>query len=327
MPAQPEADALKRFHEHEAIRKLARTRSPSVGWCLGHIRTFALEADSYRMIRSWDWPAHEDGSLINAAEFLSTPIGCRLEELRVSGTPSDIGTKAWRRLVGALPAGCTALSLGLPARGELTPDLAQRILDAIPPVVRTLRLSSLRPELFVDDRFDELRVAEVFDVPAMIEALSKTKRVRLRIGAASTRAGFAAFPTRVPIGDEGAALLSGSEGAVMTLPPASLLALQRRYGLVPIRTQLARVLSEPTTFQRVAAGRIRVKPGAPPHIVRHGDGRFTLRSYYDGDDDAVAIVHNGVALTNQPVPLVDGDRLIIEETEWTFSTTGGGRAP
>jgi hypothetical protein len=217
----------------------------------------------------------------------------------------------------ALPSSCTSVMLV----ASIFPDRVEEVVplvEELPPTVRRLALEPVSAApLVANDRFDELALSDVGDVEPLVAALGRTRRLRLCVAAVArdvARLGGESG-ARVVVGRDGAARLDGDD-AVVTLMPTALITLQRRFGLVPVRAQLARTLPERWSFERVNGG-LRALAIGPATILRHPDGRYSARVY--PAMSSLSIDVNGAPLSDAPQPLVDGDRLTIAGRGRTFT--------
>jgi hypothetical protein len=265
-------------------------------------------------MRSPEPPDH--GLLANARDLLRTGAGARLEALSVPIGVYD-GAKPWRRLFEALPASCRRVGVALSGWTERDAAL---LSAALPATVRELEVARFarrgaappEPERFVTDRFDVVDLGQLEVTAALADRvareLERSRAVRVRVG----RIAAARLPAgRWELGAPGdAALLDPVRRRAMQLPRWSLRLRQQRYGLLPVRAQLAATLPEDHTLEPLAGATER--DGHSNDLVRRGDA-WTLRR---GEAD---LWHNGALLSpGVIVPLADGDRLGIGQTELVF---------
>jgi len=111
----------------------------------------------------------------------------------------------------------------------------------------------------------------------------------------------------------GDALVDEQTGFALRIQRWELLELEQLYGILPVRTQLARPLAEsfeiriPHTIRR----------GAFAHLVCRGE-RWTVRNHAES---RVELVRDGVRVSAEdPEPFAHGDRLRIGDSTWTFAT-------
>jgi hypothetical protein len=277
LPATPDRAQLDAFHA--AARPRCASRQTYVGWCLGHARSLTLFGRNRTLL-----PSH--GALANAHDFLRRPVGSRLESF---SSAYRIGADRghWRRLWSALPATCThvTLHLDVPSNAAITDEL----LGRLPASVRTLALRahswSGRPLAkalpgFVNDRFDVIDIRGISGYPIQHEledritaALSATRTVSLRVARQLTRIPLDRRQLAPP---RAAAMLASLHPHLVVLERRPLLDQQRRYGVIPIRSQIAEQLPEwyvlPNLFPSAAT-----EYAAGDPLVRRGE-RWTLRS-------------------------------------------------
>ena len=316
LPSAPEPESLQAWLAL-ARRPYHEPRAMPIAWCLGHARTLEIVPPRRYMIHP---AAPPDSAISNARAFLQAAPGSRLEALRVLIEPDDL--RPWRRLFAVLPASCRRVTLGLTA----WPDerAAAEIVGMLPASVRELEL---RPErwaaasapllaAFVDDRFELVGIGDVGIDAALggqlAAALARSHAVRLRVSR------FEAAPLpweRCVLGRPGdAALLEPDRRRGLLLPRWSLLALQRRFGPVPVRAQLAARLPEGYELS-VHGGFILTRSSSCPKLVRRGEV-WTLRG-----SDKTPVWCNGARVPHsQILPIHEGDRIRIGPAEYVLFT-------
>lgn len=133
-------------------------------------------------------------------------------------------------------------------------------------------------------------------------ALSATRKVALRVAMDMTRI---SMDRRQLVPPGAAALVGQIRTPLVALERWSLLARQRRYGVIPVQAQIAGALPE----WHWLAGRLLAEPadgGVNDFLVRRGE-RWTLRS-----DPSVACARNGAPIEpGTIVELVHGDTLTM----------------
>jgi hypothetical protein len=326
LPALPDRDVIAAFHERVKRHYRPGGATP-LAWCLGCVRTLAVEPDMQRMARSA--ATTNRGAVAQAGDALRHPDYAVLESVSIAYDGSD--ERRWRKLFASLPASCTRMSLGL--IGVFDDAAIAGTVAHIPGTVRDLTVypvdrsravqAGLAPgniARFVDDRFD------VVEIPATVDelaaALARTDRVRIRM----TRAEAALVDPRVVFGRPGdAALLQPARLRAVPVPRATLLAQQRRYGPIPARTQIARTLPEDHALG-AWEGIITVYVGGD--LVRRGDD-WTLRAPLQPsgrESMATPMTRvDGAAITpGRAVAVGDGSRIAIDDVEVTLVNAAGG---
>jgi hypothetical protein len=239
LPDQPTREQLAEHGTRRKARCWPRRRAMEAGWCLGHLRTLALWGVGRMMLPRVGraTPPIDDGTLANARDLLRSPIAARLEELHVA-TRWDIASKPLRRLFAALPESCTTVV----SWGQ-GPDDLDALLALVPRhVTRLALLTRSRTDLgrAIDDRFELVEVPRVEpgEWVGVKAGLAATTRVHIRVGQ------FGVAPhERCDLGD-GAGVIESEPPSAVALARSTLIQLQTRHGLVPIRAQLARRLAE-----------------------------------------------------------------------------------
>jgi len=313
LAAMPERDPLQAFHS--AGRRLARAhRWFAVGWCLGHARTLTLTGG--RQIKLGGLQSIRE-ALIDAYNFLRTPAAARLEAFTGPYQPRD-EPRRWRRLLSALPATCTKICIEIEG-GELIEDDALDLLANLPTSARRLSLDSRRGRIgpaaltaFLSDRFEVLDLSD-HHVPAearaeLRDALARTRSLQLRVADLPT-AGIDRARCRIGR-DPAAALIEHRSGHVAAIARWPLLRAQRRYGLVPARTQIAGLLPEDHDVRISYRGVVTCQPSSTANLVRRGE-RWTLRG-----DDSVSFWCGGRALASGVITEVrDGDVIAVATSQ------------
>jgi hypothetical protein len=312
LPARIERAALQPFHAR--FRRLCRnSRAIEIGWCLGHARDLAIHA----IPQGLDEIAPGHPALAHARTILQSPISARLESLELPFSPAwldlRIEWRSWTRLMAALPPSCSRVTISVPPVDE---RVAGELIASLPSTVRAICLQPFGVELspgdtiltFLDDRFDLVEVGPISPNRAqrVAEKLRSTTHLRLR----SSKLIGPALGTRIELGGPGAAALVEAENAY-AFSRHSLLQLQRRYGGIPIRAQLARELPECASLATATGG---------IDLARRGVD-YTLRGVFQ----EVAV--NGRTLENEIeiVPISDGDHITIGGLPFTFFTTDVSR--
>jgi hypothetical protein len=303
LPAAPDRAQLHAFHQ--AARPRCAARQSYVGWCLGHARSLTLFGRGRSLLPS-------AGALANAYDFMRRPVGARLESLYSAYRfPVDRGT--WRRLWSALPSTCTHVTLHLDPRSDT--GLEDELLEHLPASVRTLQLFEHlgrwreRPialPRFVSDRFDVVdltgfRAGEAQE-DGLAAALSATRKVALRVAMDVTRI---PMDRRQLVPPGAAALVGQIRRRLVALERWSLLARQRRYGVIPVQAQIAGTLPE---WHWLAGWLLAEPPDGSAYdvLVRRGE-RWTLRS-----DPSVTCARNGTPIEpGTIVELAHGDTLTV----------------
>ncbi len=302
LPAEVPRPALARWHAL-AKPRYGRGGATPIGWCLGHARTLAIPGAAPILGHRHVGPTL--GALAHAADVLARPQGRLVEELAIEYEPGEHGA-AWRRLFAALPRTCTRVVLGMPASAH-TAELAE-LVALLPAHVRALALARrLGPRgsntlVPVTARFDLVDLSRAFldarQLEALLTRLEVTPGVRVRV--ANLGAALLGAP-RCTLGAPGdAAIIDVAARQAIALPRWTLLALQHRYGHVPVRTQLAGGLGEGYTLLRTALGFV-VEHGSA--LLRWGP-RWTLAGRHGArlggralGEDEIAEVPDGAWLT------------------------------
>ena len=318
LPAEPEPAALRVFHTLASdARRFPVGVQAAVS--LGHVRALMLRASpGPRLSHGVYGPL--DGTLAWVRDFFLDPEAALVEELHFVYVPGD-HIAHWKRLFAALPRRCSRVDVFL--RVPIgAPDIAA-LISLLPEQVREVTIAwadSRRPTAasvetalpFIDDRFELVDASSMMASLAQIrERLEASKHVRIRIATTTETS----LPSRIDVGRPGdAALTNPSTLAIGTIPRWPLLDLQRRYGVLPIRTQLARQIAESYTIGVGAGGDLRVGLGGGD-LVRRGD-RWTVR----GDEERPLWKNGTLLAANAVEPLEDGDRLRFDHntSEWTF---------
>lgn len=309
MSATPTAEELTAFHA-QCPRLPAPDAKLQLGYQLGHVVALALApAPAPKMAHVSASQTPEQGALAHAHDLLSTPAFARLAELQL---PFSSLTRELARLLRRLPKTCTHLVLRL---GQTVDDLAAALVAEIPPQVDTVTLLYCSPaaaQHFFTGRFAMVeleRVSARFDVATALDGAPTTQA---RVSYASNR-----LHPRVRLGDDSAgfvepagspaydALARGDRaqpGALAhVVPRRTLRELQARFGVIPIRSQLARTLPDHqfVVFDDHAPARVEL-------IL--ANARWTARSTEPFSVDQVVIEPKTVA------ELSDGARVTIGRT-------------
>jgi len=317
LPSLPAPEELARF-QALAKKRLRERRLTPVAWCLSHARTIDLVGQPQLL----GGPASLDGgAAANLTDYLSTPNARRVERLAIELGARDLGAPPWRRLMRALPPWCTALALSFGLRDAPTAAQAASLVASLPPQVRALTLRGVPdPTPFLDDALDLVDAPQLRPDGAALarlaEALARTARVRLRLGGAlAIPVGLGPVGARLSIGAPGeAGLLSRAARAALALPRPSLLYQQRRHGIVPVRTQLARVLPEAWSLDLRDGVPVAYDGAFNTFIERAADGRFTV-----GGWGGATVAVDGVPCSlRRRDPLGPERRISLAGAEWTL---------
>ena len=308
-PANPSDEQLKRFAANTQRCWRAR-KTLDAGWALGHVRELAAWGQPRKMMRRMGTDPIDDGTLARLHDILCTPALARLEKITVA-TAWEPKPPLLRRALAALPASCTSARI---AGNSL--DRPSTMLDLLPAHVTRLAVDVRRLNdvaQLVDDRFEEIELPRIEDrdAPAIARALAATSRVRIAVALVVLRDG-----ERVVL-RAGAGFIQTNPRRVVTLGEPSLCAVQRHYGVVPIRAQLARALPAPY-WVSAHDGLIVAGPDFGSTLMRRGDA-WTLRG--EGGLDPFPIALRGSLLApGQIAPIHDGDVVSIDGVEAVFCT-------
>lgn len=242
LPASLDRAQVAAFHA-VARRQYRRSLATPMTWCLGHIRTLDIPSLRLRAVgAAFDGPS--PSQLTRVRDLLRSPAGRLVERLSISYEP-QAWRAHWRRLFAALPPTCQTVCVGM-RMFDPRPAAMEDLIAMLPPHVRTLELmlaAPYRPDVAVSavamrGPFDAV-VLHTAD-PALLQRLSE-------VATAATIHVLAISRDRPllgwVLGREGdAAVASDTTARVLARP--SWLELQDRFGPMPIRTQLARVLPE-----------------------------------------------------------------------------------
>lgn len=316
MSATPTAEELAAFHA-KCPRLPAPDAKLQFGYQLGHVVALAIApAPAHKMAHVLPYQTPEQGALARAQDLLSTPTFARLAELQL---PFSTLTPELARLLRRLPATCSRLVLTF---GHSTVELAEPLLAAIPPQVETVMLVRCTPavaQCFFTGRFAMIELERVaqLELAAVLDRAPATQaRVsyayawlhpRTRLGEHAS-AGFVE-PVESPVYDvlaRAAGQASVEEPIARVVPRRTLLDLQARFGVIPIRSQLARTLPD---HQYVVFG------NAPAGVeLLHANERWTIRSTEPFAVDEVVVEPKTVA------ELADGARVMLGNQTLEFVT-------
>lgn len=308
-PAHPSEDQLKRFAANTQRCWRAR-KTLDAGWALGHVRELVAWGQPRRMVRVMATDPIDDGTLARLHDILRTPALSRLETITVA-TAWEPKPPLLRRALAALPASCTAARI----TGNSL-DRPSTMLDLLPAHVTRLAVDVRRlndVSQLVDDRFEEVELVRIEDRdgPAIERALAATSHVRIAV------AQYAQPIHERVVLRGGAGLIQINPRRAVTLGEPSLCALQRHYGIVPIRAQLARALPAPY-WVSAHQGLIVAGPDFGSTLMRRGDA-WTLRG--EGGLDPFPVALRGSLLApGQIVPIHDGDVVSLDGVEAVFCT-------
>jgi hypothetical protein len=296
LPADPTLQALGAWRG--MARHVYRDRPTTpIGWCLGHVRTLGLGTPLGA-------PPISRSILGNAHGLMRSEPGWRVEHLEVLVDPDD-DRRPWRRLFAGLPASCRRVTFKFT---QWSAAWVAELIDLLPESVRELEVSPQHvrveasgvPRTSIGDRFDVVGFGgTVIDPPLaeeIADALSRSHAVKVRVSS------FAApLPwDRCLLGGSGdGALLQPDLRAGFMLPRWTLLTLQRRFGPVPVRAQLAATLPEDHLIHGM-------------HLVRRGSSWTLHRTA------SVQVHRAGAPLLPDIVPLLDGDHLAFRTAEYVF---------
>jgi hypothetical protein len=229
LPARPSTEALADFQQRLKKRCWTHRQTVEVTWTLGYARSLGFRRDPTKMS-----PTIDDGTLANARDFLRSEAAGLLEELVLIFSGSS---RPMERMLAALPATCTHVKVFDRWRNE---HQLVEMITALPRQVTYLSLSSvptLSPEAartLIDDRFEQVTIRRADPVP-LETALHSTERVRVELGVVTGRL---EHPRCVWAGGADAGLVDIAARRASVVP--NPFATQRRFGLIPIRTQLER---------------------------------------------------------------------------------------
>jgi len=304
-PARPSEDELKRFAVMTQRCWRAR-KTLDAGWALGLVRE--LSAWGTGRLRITGTTPIDDGTLARLHDLFRSPALARLERIEIAtwweGKPPLL-----RRALAALPASCAAVWI----TGRAL-DRPETMLDLLPAhVTRLAVLTRLLDNAarLVDDRFEEIELVriEARHLPLFERALAATSRVRVVVRQAEQ-----ALPERAALRD-GPGLIQTKLRRAVWLGEPSLCALQRHFGVVPIRAQLARALPE-QYWLSAHQGLIVAGADYGSTLMRRGDA-WTLRG--EGGLDPFPISLRGALLPpGQVAALHDGDVVTIDGVEAIF---------
>lgn len=315
MSATPTAEELTAFHA-TCPRLPASNAKLQFGYQLGHVGALTIApAPPLKMSRPPRWLTPDEGALAHAYDLLATPTFARLAELKV---PFSTLTRELARMLRRLPKTCTRMVLQF---GRAVTGVADGLLAAIPPQVETVALVDCTAEVarrFFSGRFAmvELERVETFDVAG---ALAGVPHVQARVSHAHERlhprvrlgmpeSGGFLEPAASPVYDVLARardLATLADPIARVVPRRTLCDLQARFGVIPIRSQLARTLPD---HQFVAFGDDAI---ASVELV-HANDRWTARSTEPFAVDDVVVEPKTVAA------LGDGARVTIGHTTLEF---------
>ena len=294
----PTAEELSAFHA--TCPRVPRSDAQlQFGYRLGHVVVLAIASAHQPFTHT-----PEQGALGHATGLLSKPAFARLQQLDL---PISAMTAELSRMLRRLPATCRRVALHL---GNTTIPAVDTLIEVLPLHVQTVRLSRCTPEIaarFFTGRFAMVeleRVSETFELDAALDAAPAVMaRVlnayeglhsRARLGRLDS-AGFLE-PADSPVFAQDRALVFDPIARV--IPRRTLLELQARFGVIPIRSQLAYALPDHqfTLFGDHAAASVELV---------HASGRWTGRSAEPFTVDDVVIEPKTV------VGLEDGARVTI----------------
>lgn len=304
LPVAPSHDQLAAFHA--AARKVYRQRATaSFGWSVGHIRELELRPERWTRSSTMSTPK---AVIENATRLIEQPKGALVESVGLVVT-EHIDDRALRQLFAALPDTCRRVTI------ELCSDFrVERVVELLPDRVRELSIiigyggyeCDLRPS--ITDRFDGVTVDGRItrdQLDTLVAHLATTRRVLLRL-----RELTAELPERcVLIGSPGPALVNHATGHRVALPRWTLIDLERRFGPIPIRAQLARTLPEGYQLTDREARLVATPPNYQLSLVRRS-GKWTLC----GGDPGVYLRGQPVA-SGEIVEVTPGDSIALIEDD------------
>ncbi|HEY1818084.1 MAG TPA: hypothetical protein VGG74_37335 [Kofleriaceae bacterium] len=308
LPAIADREPLAEFHRL-AARSCKERQHSLTAWCLGHVRTLSLVTRARIKLSRGREPI-EHGLLANVHQQL-LGHAARLEELGCHYVPGS-EPKAWRRLFAALPPTCRRVAVKL--LGSWTAGAVDELVGWLPSTVCELAIEPSELSRgsrglvaqFVTDRFALVELDRCDPDSAapdqLAEALAATRTVRLRVRDVDLARRLA--PDRHEVGSSRAAGLVTDGGRIAVLEPWSLEELQSRYGVIPVRAQIARLLPEGYSLSSLQ-GSPRASPWGT-HLVRRGT-QWTIRS-----SDDFRVWQHGEPLA-AITELHDGDEVEIQD--------------
>ena len=316
---QPTEAELTSFHK-QGLRACRVPRTFEAAWTLGHVRSLSIPGrDRGRtvMMRHRGSAVLDGSALPVLRDLFRTPALSQLEQLTVIVRGESIGRR-WHEAMKQLPATCQRFMVH--ASGFKGDD-AKRVLAGIPEQVKTLRFSArlgTEPASLVSDQFEWVDLREVIATPELAVKLTRAlelhPRTRLRLGTVSDGEVLARLGARAVVGGQGdARLVNEQTGAVVLFERASLESLQRRYGVVTARAQVARRLPESFGVTSVDS-LLYARSWIGSVLARRADGSWWIRA----EEDAPALALDSGPLGHEPVALRDGARLRINDQPWRF---------
>ncbi|MFT3691815.1 MAG: hypothetical protein QM831_01655 [Kofleriaceae bacterium] len=295
MPIEPAGDQLLLYKQRATPRCWTTRDGMYARWSLGFIRELLVLTDAPGLHLS----SFEENAFEDVLTLLSMPYTSRLETFHLP--LADEIEHLYPAILGRLPATCRTFVGAWPWRMHDPPpyDLGA-LLAALPSQVVELQLDRYRPEALTD-RFEVVTVKRMTD-ETWADArsrLASTSRVRLRT---SVVAKSDLETGRVePLLDAGFVIPSAKR--IESMLPSDPMYLQRRDGLMPIRTQLA--VTHPDAWF------------LPTFSLRRTGDRWTVR--YDTKGTEVVIGDRALEIY-EVAQIVDGDSLRIDGTRRTFCT-------
>lgn len=316
----PTRDLLSAFRQRTA-RTLKAPRDIDVAWTLGHARTVALLPRARTRRGGIEFPSWRPGASAELLSLLSDERFAWLESfataVREGGLPRD-----WHPMMAALPKRCGWLDLEV--QGAFSEQVAAPLIDTLPSQIVNLRLRPVmgaRVAPFFHPRFEWVDLRSMRLSVGLAAELRAAQGPRFRLGSVVDRQALKGLEGRAEVGGPDDALFVHEKtGAVALVERSPLFELQKRYGVVGIRSQLRRSLPEPFGIISTPDA-LMVAGWVGSHLVRQPDGSWTVRaegSGADGFDRKPLLVLNGAEVEDTPMPLAPGDLLEIDGQPWRF---------
>lgn len=320
LPERPSRAQLESF-QPLAARRCWRSRSlTGVEWILGMARTLIVRPYPPNTIifsRRRGPPCVREEALREAAELVLQPAFSRLEAIRLGLGPPSLG-RSFDRLMHRLPPSCIRLELetdGFDAEAlrEVATALPTRFSELRIGVVDPSILERLGPGLLA---FESTNTLAAEDVTRLVDLAPKCNQ--LIVGGISSAACRELGEARLRLGRSGdGAFIDPETGAGCVLRRTSVDVLQRRFGTLGARAQLARAVPEKWSIRPPAGGvGLETVPSGFGNVMRHSDGSWTLA---EAPNSTMQLRVGGNEGTSGPVQLIDGSVVRLNSRPWQFS--------